>query len=328
MLTLLRRLPTPQHKRYDNKTMERDTNSSNDGGIELVAEAPAEIRPPQAPKPHRYSRYLIAAAILSIFAVIVFALLLSLDPKKPETKVVPAKPVTPITINTQSLDNGTLNKISVRAGATQTSEQLTIAPDTLFKQGVEVQGNVTFDKDLAVQGSTKINKNLEVGGSLTIGGAITMQGAVGIGNNLAVRGSLSVGGTLSAASISVGSLAITNISVSGALNFGGHIVPTGAQPTIRASTAAGGGSAVIIGNDTAGTITITTGNTNPNPGELAIITFRAGFSGTPKVQLTPINGAASALNYYATRSSGFFTLATSSAPAVGVTYVFDYLVTQ
>lgn len=90
----------------------------------------------------------------------------------------------------------------------------------------------------------------------------------------------------------------------------------------------GGGTVSVSGNDTAGTITINTGGSATNAGELVNLTFRTAFSGTPKVQITPITGEASSLNYYATRSAGFFTIRTSSAPTPNAIYVFDYLVTQ
>ncbi len=170
--------------------------------------------------------------------------------------------------------------------------------------------------------------NEQVGGNLAIKGTTTFQGAVGINSNLAVRGSLSVGGVLSAGSLNVGSLGVSTINISGNLNFAGHIVPSGASPSVKSSVAANGGSVTIDGNDTAGTITINIGSGAVLPGELAIINFRSAFTGTPKVQLTPINSQASALNYYATRSPTFFTVETSSPPVAGASYVFDYLITQ
>src|SRR5689334_20189956 len=57
------------------------------------------------------------------------------------------KPDTNVTINTQSLDNGTLNQLTAESGGAS-KQQLTITPDTLF------QNNVTVNKDLMVQGQT------------------------------------------------------------------------------------------------------------------------------------------------------------------------------
>lgn len=256
-------------------------------------------------------RVIIIVTAIAVLALITFLAISAL--KKPAAKPTPP---TPIVINTQSLDNGTLNKLTTQAGSSPVKQQLTITPDTIFKNNVQVQGSLKTDKDL------------DVGGNLAIKGTTTLQGAVGINSNLAVSGSLSVGGVLSAASLNVGSLGVSTINISGSLNFGGHLVPGGATPASKPSVAASGGSVSISGNDTAGTITINIGNGSLLAGELAIISFRTAFATTPKVQLTPINSTASTLNYYATRSPTFFTVDSSSVPETGASYVFDYLITQ
>lgn len=269
-----------------------------------------------APQTGQKKSQLPKRAIIIVSAVIMLGLLAFVaiaSQKKPAAK--PVAP-TPIVINTQSLDNGTLNKLTNPASPSETKQQLTIAPDTLFKSDVQIQG------------SLKTEKNLDVGGNLAIKGTTSLQGAVGINSNLAVRGSLSVGGVISAGSLNVGSLGVSTINISGSLNFVGHIVPGGARPSVKPSAATNGGSITIDGNDTAGTITINIGSGAVIPGELVIINFRSAFAGTPKVQLTPINSEASALNYYATRSPTFFTIETSSPPTAGASYVFDYLITQ
>lgn len=219
------------------------------------------------------------------------------------------QPSTTVVINTQSLDNGTLNQLTPTTGS-EVKQQLTISPKTIFKN------------DVIVQGSAEIAK------SLSVGGPVNIQGAANISNNLSVGGNLTVNGLITAASLNVGSLAISSINLSSNLVFGGHIVPFGTEPTVRISVAAGNGNVSVSGNDTSGTITIITGNGGLLAGELAIVTFRTAFSTTPKVQLTPLNAAASGMNYYATHTAGFFTINTSTVPTINTTYIFDYLVTQ
>jgi hypothetical protein len=279
-------------------------------------EAPPDYNaaPPSSPNHSNRAKYAVIAGVL--IALFVIAGLATLVLSKKTATPATVTPPTPVVINTQTLDNGTLNKLNTITGPGPTSQQLTISPATLFKNTVEVQGDIKIDRSAAI------------GGSLTVNGAANFQNAVGISSNLAVRGALSVGGALSAASINVGSLAITTINVSGSLNFGGHIVPGGTAPTTQISSATSGGTVTISGNDTAGTVTINIGNGQLTPGELAIITFKTAFTGTPKVQLTPINSAASDLRYYATRSASFFTVDTASPTTAGASYVFDYLVTQ
>jgi hypothetical protein len=219
-----------------------------------------------------------------------------------------------VVINTQSLDNGTLNELTSKNGD-QSKQQLTITPDTIFKNNVSVQG------------STDIIKNLSVSGTANIQGATDIKDTLSVGKSLSVGANLTVNGLITAASLNVGSLTISSINLSSNLVFGGHIVPSGSAPAARTSSAAGGGSVSINGNDTAGTITITTGN-SPIAGELAIITFHTAFSTTPKVQLTPLNSSASGVHYFVTHTAGFFTVNTSSPLANNTTYIFDYLVTQ
>jgi len=293
----------------------------NDEGtsLEALTDSPRDYttpEPPATPPPSelwkpKLPKYTLAIIVVVVGLALIAAAVIVLT-NKPTGKVAP----TPITINTQSLDNGTLNRLTAQAGPNATKQQLTITPDTLFKNNVKVQAGLNVEKDLTV------------GDNLNIHGTTTLQGAVGINSNLAVRGALSVGGALSAASLNVGSLAVTTVNASGNLNFGGHLVPSGTTPSVKASVAASGGTVAISGNDTAGTITINIGAGTLLAGEMAIISFHAPFATTPKVQLTPITSTASALNYYATRSTTFFTIETSTTPTVGTSYVFDYLVTQ
>lgn len=220
-----------------------------------------------------------------------------------------AKPHTSVVINTQSLDAGTLNRLTKQAGGA-TTQQLTITPDTIFKNSLTIQGSTAIQKDLAVSGSLTVTKNAAIGG------------------NAAVAGNLTVSGQISGASLSVGSISISTVNVSSNVTFGGHLIPQGTAPSAVPSVAASGGKVSVTGNDTAGTVTITMGGGALHTGEMAIVTFKTSFGTTPKVQLTPINDVSSELGYYATRSATFFTVNTSNTPKAGATYVFDYLVTQ
>lgn len=264
------------------------------------------ISSPRFKKPGK--RTLVTTAIV----LLAIALLFGVAQLRPDQKPAP----TPITIQTQSLDVGTLNRLKTETGAEDTKETLIITPDSIFQNTLVVQKAVTTEDDLTV------------GGRLTVRGTTTLQQAVTINSNLAIRGNLSIGGALSAPALNIGTLNSTDIKAGGNVEFGGHLIPSGGVPTARASVAAGGGNVTVSGSDTAGTVTITMGNSPIGPGELAIITFRTRFSTTVKVQLTPVNGAAANLNYYTSRNAGFFTIETASPPAAGASYVFDYLVTQ
>jgi hypothetical protein len=272
---------------------------------------PEPVEPgPNAKPPHRSRRPLIIAGVVVgclLIAGGIFWLV------KLQTKPQP-KPATHIVINTQSLDNGTLNKLTNPNDGT-VSQQLTITPDTLFKSSVTVQGTTKL-------AATTVAGTLGVNGDVTLAKALTVNGSTTLSGNVTVAGQLT---TLSFAT---GSLSATTLNLTGDATLGGHLIPTGANPSIKPSVATNGGTVTISGNDTAGTITINVSSALPHSGEFAIITFKKPFNTTPKIQITPLNAAASELRYYATASPTFFTIDSSSIPTAGGSYVFDYLVTQ
>lgn len=274
-------------------------------GLDVAEEntAPKMIKIPGAPKKGRWSkkrRLLSLLAIAVLLALLFAAIRYVRSVSKPEPTVV---------INTQSLDNGTLNQITAENGATDGTQQLTITPDTLF------HNNVTVSKDLLVSGKTTLQSALNVARDLAVGG------------NTTVGGNLSVTGQISAGTLNVGTVNMSTLQLSGNLELRGHLVPTGPAPTVKTSVAAAGGTARIDGTDTAGTITIVISGAVP-AGEMVIVTFNTAFNGTPKMQLTPASNAAAKLDYFVTKTAGFFTIEASSVPTPGSTYIFDYFVTQ
>lgn len=295
---------------------EQPTYTRDSGNLELPSDAPENIitETPAPQSPHQRPvgpplRIIIPLVIIVIIVLVAGGSFVVF--KKSGQKSTPSR----ITINTQSLDNGTLTKLTHQTGP-NTQQQLVISPDTVFKKTVQIHDIVNTDN------------GVNIGGALNVNGATTLQGPALLNGNLAVRGSLSVSGSLTAPGLNVGSLGLTTLNASGNLNFGGHLVPGGAVPSVKPSVAASGGTVTISGNDTAGTITITIGNGTLLAGELAIINFTTPFTNTPKVQLTPITSTAASLSYYATRAPLLFTINTASTPTAGTTYVFDYLVTD
>lgn len=219
------------------------------------------------------------------------------------------RPQSTVVINTQSLDNGTLNKLTDSNGA-PSKQQLTISPDTLFQNSAEIS------KDLIVKGQTSLQSPVTITKSLTVGGSI------------ATGGNLTVTGQITASSLNVGSVTLTTLRLSGDLELEGHIISTGPKPSIITAIAARGGTANIDGSDTTGTITIQTGSATGIAGEMAIITFKSRYGSTPRVQITPVNGSASKMDYFVIKTPGFFTIETSSVADPNSIYSFDYLVTQ
>ena len=261
---------------------------------------------PQEPPKRRKHLWRIGAIVVVILAIGVTILTLVNHKTKPQSTVI---------INTQSLDNGTLNQLTKKSGE-PAQTQLVIAPNTTFKNDVTVQGASTVQKDLSVNGALHVQGNGRFDSNLAAA------------KNVTVGGGLTVSGLITAGGLSVGTLTISTINLSGNVSFGGHLIPSGTAPSAKASVASVGGTVRVDGNDTAGTVVIDTGHGSAIAGEIAILTFRTPFSTSPKVQLTPLNDASSKVNYFVTRSATFFTVDASSVLSPDTEYAFDYLVTQ
>lgn len=133
---------------------------------------------------------------------------------------------------------------------------------------------------------------------------------------------------------SSGNLTAKAASFTGTLTVNGHII-TGnlsGTTTVAVGAAAGNGatSASVVGNDTAGYVTIVTAGTTAT-GTMATVTFANAYGATPKaVILTPranVNGAT--LQYYAgSVGTTTFTIDTGTAPLTGNTFIFSYMVMQ
>lgn len=186
------------------------------------------------------------------------------------------------------------------AGTLQVGSNLAIA-------GLRVTGNSTFD-------DVQVTKSLALTGNAAIQGQATIQ------KSLSVNGSGTFLGSLSASSLSVGTLLL-----SGDLNLTHHISPGGSTPSrSNGGALGGGGTASVSGSDTAGTVTINTGS-SPAAGCYITLTFATKFNATPHVIISPVGSASASLQYYVNRSTTSMSICSVSAPSAGTTYVFDYI---
>lgn len=146
-------------------------------------------------------------------------------------------------------------------------------------------------------------------GQLTINGGITVTGAAQFNGTLTVTGAATFNGTLTV----------------------NHHVITGnasGSTTIAAGAGAGTGPTVsITGNDTSGTITVTTG-TSPAAGVLATVTFASAYGSAPGVILEPTGGNGATLQHYTTTTTTTFSLNSNNVPAASTAYTYRYMVMQ
>ncbi|HEX3081980.1 MAG TPA: hypothetical protein VHQ86_01890 [Candidatus Saccharimonadia bacterium] len=224
-----------------------------------------------------------------------------------------------------------------------TAETLTISPTTLFKNRVALNSDLKVIGGLEVDGTTTLGNlsatkttNLgvtNVGGQLTVNGPLTVQnpalfnaGATYKGN-VSASGNGSFGGTLSAASISV-----QDLSVNGTLNINGHINIGGLTPTASPDQAAGSGAtASVAGNDSAGTVTVSTGTVTGNAnlgGDLVKVTFRNTYPSVPTIVISPDGRGAAQLQPYVLKSANWFIVEASFDALSHTSYSFDYWVAQ
>lgn len=140
----------------------------------------------------------------------------------------------------------------------------------------------------------------------------------------ATLGNLNVSGTAT-----INNLTVTGLAVVHDLEISGHIITSSGQPTSEVTTEAGIGATVTInGNDTTGTIIITTGD-SPLAGSLAHIIFSDQYTAIPHVVLSPSNGNAADLSYYkGTTTTTGFDFNANSVPLPNTTYEFDYFISQ
>lgn len=122
------------------------------------------------------------------------------------------------------------------------------------------------------------------------------------------------------------------LQVNGNLSLGGHVITGGSTPTYVADVAACTSPAInVSGNDTSGTISVTTGSGCASTGALATVSFASSFAAPPHVIITPGSANAAGLNTYvddSTISTSSFVLGSSVIPASSTTYKWNYFVAQ
>jgi hypothetical protein len=125
---------------------------------------------------------------------------------------------------------------------------------------------------------------------------------------------------------------VTALVVSTNLTVNGHIITGGSAPGIAAGAAACTSPTVsVVGDDTSGTVTVTTGSGCAGGGTLATITFANAYAAAPRVILTPGSPISQTLGAYvddSTVSPAKFDLGTNTTPSDATTYKWNYWVAQ
>ncbi len=238
----------------------------------------------------------------------------------------------------QKVANGPIVGYAQEAATTDKTIQVLIRPGTVNPtDGANLQAKTITAEMLKISGDTSIGGSLSVGGLTKVGilqvsGSADIAGALNVGGDLTVAGSSTINKNLSVK----GSIDTTDITVNG------HIITGGTAPVVSILTAAGINSKVtVVGNDTSGTITITTGDpavlatkttpavAGPIVGDLAKIVFAKAYLTIPHILIAPSDAAtAGFIAYPGNRALDGFTLSIKTAPAPKSTYSFEYFITQ
>ena len=215
---------------------------------------------------------------------------------------------------------------------------------------------------IALTGRVPVKVNGE-GGAIAIGDKITISSVAGVGKkatnagmivgtavetfNGVGQGSIEVfvnlmywspvtSNFLQAQSAEFATVNVTSgLTVTGAATFNsaivvnGHIVTGGGAPNYTVGAAAGAGATIAVeGNDTAGTITVTTGS-GVTAGSLADLVFSHQYGKSPRVIISGQDDASvSARVYPGAKSLSGFSLSTAQTLAPNTTYTFDYFIVE
>ncbi|HSX02732.1 MAG TPA: hypothetical protein VLI05_05475 [Candidatus Saccharimonadia bacterium] len=217
------------------------------------------------------------------------------------------------------------------------NQTLNIGANALFRGNVNVTSDLTVGgrfnangavtlSQLNITGTTALG-GLNVGSNMTVAGVTTLQKGLTVNDLVAVNGGLNVSGTASVNALNASNISVKTLSISGPLLIS-HLVSQGAAPTATAGSAVGGGGTISLsGNDTSGTLNINTGS-GPAAGVLMTVVFRAAYTGTPHVVISPLTGAAGSLPVYITRTATGFQVRVDNPPPAGSVFAYDYVVMQ
>ncbi len=211
-------------------------------------------------------------------------------------------------------------------------------------QTLTIQGNAVIAGQSLLRGNLNVAGNIQSGGSIQ-GPSLTISGQTNLGatqintlqvatntaiqgsttmRDLSVSGSATFSGPLTASQITTSRLVLSGNAV---LQIPNHLSFTGPTP-VRGATSNGlgsGGTSSVSGSDTAGTVSINTGN-NTVPGCFVRINFAQAFTTQPRVIISPIGAAAGQTQYYVDRNTSGFSICSSNAAPANQTFAFDYFI--
>ncbi|MGH7239980.1 MAG: hypothetical protein ACREHG_07930, partial [Candidatus Saccharimonadales bacterium] len=198
--------------------------------------------------------------------------------------------------------------------------------DSASLSGLNVSGDTTLSS-LTVTGAAEVG-SLMVDGNLAVGGSVNATSA-SIANAINA-GTLNLSGPATVLGLTVNGLSTFN----GDITVNGHVITGGNAPTTAVTAAAGvqqvnganqnEGLCRVSGNDTSGTITLTTGTDNLTSGGECTLTFAKQFTATPRSMLSALDKNSFQAGAYLTSGTTDMTLYFINTPSANQTYTFNY----
>lgn len=239
--------------------------------------------------------------------------------------------------------NGTDLSVSALQGDTATLGTLKVGDNATISGSIAAGGPITIDNNQVCSSSGCIispgsNYYIQNGtaaetANLHIKSASSSNAAAVIGGASNQTADLlelqNASGSTLAKVDSNGNLSVQSATINGSLSINGHIITSNSSgaTSITVGSAADNGTASINGDDTLGTVTITTGSNPFSSGTIATVGFANSFGSSPKAVISPVNSSsANALPYVGTESASSFQIDVSAIPSPNTVYVFNYFV--
>lgn len=324
-------------RKMDNKeaqpeSLETGSSLESNGSLETSSaeKSASDSKDPKTslkPKKKRGGRGINIYLLIFIFLVVLAGIIVAatyLASQKENNTQIPTQKLSEDTLKQLSTSNVTVGQpkqlLSVQSNAV-------FAGKVLIRDSLEVAGPIQVGGAMSLPGITvsgnSLFEQLQVNKNLSVQGDSAMQGQLTVQKNLSVSGGATFGGAISAPVLNVNSLQLT-----GNLTLTKHLILGGATPSRTAGNALGGGGTVAIsGSDSAGSVNINSGS-SPSAGCFVTVEFAQRFNATPKVIVSPVGSTAGDLNYYVNRSSGSFSICTTTPAPSFTSFGFDYFAVE
>lgn len=307
----------------DSTELDENTLDAKPDNTSVESESSTPVKQSRFKKiSQRFNIYLIILVTIVLMAVAIILVAYLQSHQSPKNSNIQGQNLTQASLQQLANSDSTVGSsqyvLNVESNAI-------FAGQVIIRQSLEVAGNLQVGgtgafNNISVAGTGQFSQ-ATINNNLSVGGNSSVQGSATIAKSLQVSGGGSFGGPLSAPQITT-----SNLQLNGNLVLQHHVSISGPIPNRTGGAALGnGGSVSIGGTDTAGSISVDTGDSPPS-GCFVTVTFSTPFDNTPHVLVTPIGFSAGGIEYYVTRSTTSFSVCDANTPPANASFGFDYFI--